>query len=85
MAPEKGREVAMKWNFPLRRGSDAFIAALLAALIVTAAKDEAARTGIILSGLASVAIALGAALFATAVAWGMAKFHTGDERSETQP
>ena len=75
----------MKWNFRLRRGSDAFVAALLAALIVTAAKDEAIRTGVILSGLASVMIALGAAAFATAVAWGMAKFHNVDERSETQP
>lgn len=85
MALEKGREDAMKWNFRLRRGSDAFIAAMLAALIVTAAKDQADRTGILLSGLASVAIAVGAALFATAVAWGMAKFHNIDERSETQP
>jgi len=75
----------MKWNFRLRRGSDALIAALLAALIVTAAKDEAARAGIILSGLASVMIAFGAAAFATAVAWGMAKFHITDEHSETQP
>ena len=75
----------MKWNFRLRSGADAYIAALLAALIVAVIEDQAHLAGYRLSGWVNVALALGAALFGTAVAWGMAKFHNRDERSEPQP